>query len=754
MKNPTKIIKNRIVKINKLTEEYQKNINNSRLIADYTSLLKQKLKLNEDYFFIESYGGKALSISILNIIRGIVARNSRANIFVSNINYFDFESLLSENELKKITFIKKNSLPYLRALVMSKTIITDYYLPTYFQSVATQKVINTGEAFIGFWINDISETEKIIQHTLLHTTHFLFDSVMPETVLRRLKVGGIKEYYYRFYSEESIKFDDKEQEETLLLVPRDSKFKSITILDDFIDQNMKNEQFYIMVHPEDEKIYQQSNFYKHIRILDSVNEGILRAATKVYSESELLLERSIFKNASKVKIDSFGMEISLEEKIVSDKISIFNGGWNKTAVDKKNIVVYAGGFANNGVTASAINLSHNIDYKKYNFIFLDKLTYDADSSLNLKKVNQNANIIYRSGQMNLEVYERIIASQVQGGKGISEVLRKKDAEKIFYRESCRIMGNINLDAAVDFSGYVVFWTAVIAFSKANKKSIFQHNDLKAETEKIINGVYKHKDKLPRVFQLYKYYDEIISVGKKTLELNRENLKKYAPRDKFKYIPNSLNLDEISQKSNNLGNLSMVEEEKHYALCIDESSNIVQKIRIPNPKEYTLINIGRMSPEKDQKKLINAFHRALPDLPQNTKLFILGDGILKKELEQQVKGLSLEEKVIFTGQVQNPFYYLKNSNGFILTSNHEGQPMVLLECLALNVPIIATDIAGNSSVLGDILPQSLVDNDEVSISNKIVSQYQTMESSECGYDITTYNKHAMDKFYKYVIGENF
>ncbi|QSQ99661.1 glycosyltransferase [Lactococcus garvieae] len=120
----------------------------------------------------------------------------------------------------------------------------------------------------------------------------------------------------------------------------------------------------------------------------------------------------------------------------------------------------------------------------------------------------------------------------------------------------------------------------------------------------------------------------------------------------------------------------------------------------------------------------------------------------------MKELSLEEKVIFTGQVQNPFYYLKNSNGFILTSNHEGQPMVLLECLALNVPIIATDIAGNSSVLGDILPQSLVDNDEVSISNKIVSQYQTMESSECGYDITTYKKHAMDKFYKYVIGENF
>lgn len=83
----------------------------------------------------------------------------------------------------------------------------------------------------------------------------------------------------------------------------------------------------------------------------------------------------------------------------------------------------------------------------------------------------------------------------------------------------------------------------------------------------------------------------------------------------------------------------------------------------------------------------------------------------------MKELSLEEKVIFTGQVQNPFYYLKHSNGFILTSNHEGQPMVLLECLALDVPIIATDIAGNRSVLGDISPECLVINNEEEISKK-------------------------------------
>lgn len=746
----TNSIKKRINKLKKIEDNYHNNVNGSKVVADYTSLFKENMNLNENYFFVESYAGRALSISIFKLVQDIISQRSKAKIFMSNTNFTDFKTFFSQKELEKIIFVKKNSLQYLRALVISKTILTDYYLPTYFMARKEQTVINTGEGFVGFWINDISQTEKIIQHTLLHSNRLLFDGIKPEIIMKRLRIEEIKEYSYKKYS-----YGEKREKEelSLIVLPRDSSFRLVSKLDEFVLKYLINDNFYIITHPEDIKHYQESKFKNSIRSFDVGVENIASLAEKVYSESDLILNKTIFSGANRFKINNTDVVTydPGDENYSSDlSLSVFSENWQKMSLTKKNIVIYAGGFANNGVTASAINLSQNIDYSKYNLIFLDKLNYDLESSQNLAKVSQKSNVIFRSGQMNLEVSEQIIASQVQAGKGIVEVARKKYAELIFLRESKRIMGDVTIDSAVDFSGYVVFWTAVLGFSAANKKSIFQHNDLKAETEKVINGEFKHKYKLPRVFQLYKYYDSIISVGKKTLELNRINLKKYAAFDKFKYVPNSLNLEEIRSKADELGVTLVHHEAKYYALRVDEETMLVEKVRIPNPEEYTLVSIGRMSPEKDQKKLINAFSRASNFLPQTAKLFILGDGILRQELEHQIKNLGLENKIILTGQVQNPFYFLRHSNGFILTSNHEGQPMVLLECLALNVPIIATDIAGNRSVLGEVLPEALVDNNEEAIVEKIIAQFQSGVSETSKYDIANYNKIALEKFYDCVV----
>ncbi|MDZ7909140.1 MAG: glycosyltransferase [Gemmobacter sp.] len=51
-----------------------------------------------------------------------------------------------------------------------------------------------------------------------------------------------------------------------------------------------------------------------------------------------------------------------------------------------------------------------------------------------------------------------------------------------------------------------------------------------------------------------------------------------------------------------------------------------------------------------------------------------------------------------GYVANPYPLLKRADCFVLSSNHEGQPMVLLEALILGKTIIATDIEGNRGVL--------------------------------------------------------
>lgn len=66
-------------------------------------------------------------------------------------------------------------------------------------------------------------------------------------------------------------------------------------------------------------------------------------------------------------------------------------------------------------------------------------------------------------------------------------------------------------------------------------------------------------------------------------------------------------------------------------------------------------MGRLSPEKDQEKLIRAFSQLINKYQNlKMKLYIIGDGILKGTLNDLVETLGLEESVIFTGQMKNPF----------------------------------------------------------------------------------------------------
>ena len=113
-----------------------------------------------------------------------------------------------------------------------------------------------------------------------------------------------------------------------------------------------------------------------------------------------------------------------------------------------------------------------------------------------------------------------------------------------------MLGDIHLDIAVDFSGYVPFWTAMFAFANIDKKVIYQHNDLLAETKKKIKGQYKHKYILPRVFSLYQFYDKILSVSEPLKEINAKNLKKYAHYHQFDFVNNIINFDDILAKLSN------------------------------------------------------------------------------------------------------------------------------------------------------------------------------------------------------------
>ncbi|MCT7650812.1 glycosyltransferase [Aliarcobacter butzleri] len=106
------------------------------------------------------------------------------------------------------------------------------------------------------------------------------------------------------------------------------------------------------------------------------------------------------------------------------------------------------------------------------------------------------------------------------------------------------------------------------------------------------------------------------------------------------------------------------------------------------KKY-VISVGRLIPLKRNIDLIKAFFE-LQKEDDNLEVLFLGDGILKNDLINECVKLNIENKVHFLGNVKNPFYYLSRSNLFVMTSETEGFPNVLIEAMVCGLPVISSD----------------------------------------------------------------
>ncbi|MBV8270935.1 MAG: glycosyltransferase [Cupriavidus sp.] len=112
-----------------------------------------------------------------------------------------------------------------------------------------------------------------------------------------------------------------------------------------------------------------------------------------------------------------------------------------------------------------------------------------------------------------------------------------------------------------------------------------------------------------------------------------------------------------------------------------------------------LNVGRLVPEKAQDLLLSAFAQIDPaTLPVH--LLIAGGGPLRETLGNQIAALGLASRVTLLGPRDDVPALLNAADTFVLSSNIEGLPMVLVEALACGCPVVATDAPGVREVLHD------------------------------------------------------
>lgn len=158
--------------------------------------------------------------------------------------------------------------------------------------------------------------------------------------------------------------------------------------------------------------------------------------------------------------------------------------------------------------------------------------------------------------------------------------------------------------------------------------------------------------------------------------------------------------------------------------------------------FTIGSVGRLAEQKGYTHLLAAIPQVLNRHPE-TRLVLLGDGEARSQLELQVRALGLESLVEIAGQVNNVLERLKGFDLFVSSSLWEGLPTVIMEAMAVGVPVIATDIAGSREMISHKKNGWLVaPADPSSLANAIC---ELMENTELRQQISQAGKQSVKQY---------
>ncbi len=171
----------------------------------------------------------------------------------------------------------------------------------------------------------------------------------------------------------------------------------------------------------------------------------------------------------------------------------------------------------------------------------------------------------------------------------------------------------------------------------------------------------------------------------------------------------------------------------------------------NGANNVILAVGRLTEAKNFGFLIRSF-KALHDLYPETRLLILGEGELRTEFETLVANSDLNDVVDLPGFDANPYAYFKYASLFVLSSNWEGLPGVLIQALASKVKVVSTNCpSGPMEILDHSKFGLLVEcNDQAGLTQAmqqaIFADYVQYQNADFEAHIQQFHKQTVLKQY--------
>jgi teichuronic acid biosynthesis glycosyltransferase TuaC len=172
----------------------------------------------------------------------------------------------------------------------------------------------------------------------------------------------------------------------------------------------------------------------------------------------------------------------------------------------------------------------------------------------------------------------------------------------------------------------------------------------------------------------------------------------------------------------------------------------QRLNIPQGGPV-VVSVGSLIPRKGFQYLIPAFAEIAPKFP-GARLYIIGEGNYRLELQQLAERLSVQEQVFLTGNRPNEElkFWFSGANVSCLVSSREGWPNVLQESLACGTPVVATNVWGAPEVITSPDLGLLVEQNTAAIAAGLQS------ALDRPWDRTAIAAHAQQRTWEVVAAE--
>lgn len=154
---------------------------------------------------------------------------------------------------------------------------------------------------------------------------------------------------------------------------------------------------------------------------------------------------------------------------------------------------------------------------------------------------------------------------------------------------------------------------------------------------------------------------------------------------------------VSKFDYKLGVRKKIIDDKHPGIVIH--NGVVKRSSSNKSNSNTIIitMAARFNLQKRQDLLISSLKYVQDN---RIRLLLLGDGPLLEKNKRLAKKLGIADQIIFKGNVDRVQEYYKDSDIAVLISNYEGLPISLVEGLAQGLPIIASNVGGNSELVSN------------------------------------------------------